>query len=179
MTEEKFSKIGVLERNIERFDHYISTTNAKSSIILAFNGIIIGSIFFSYDVFLKLFEKPTWSLYSAIILFSILGISSIISIIYAFRVINPFLESGHNDQNKSLFFFKSISEMTYEEYKEKLEQSDVQSIMEDLKRQTHQLAIGLAQKSRDTTNSVKYTYCSLGIVICLLILKGVISCVNV
>ncbi len=55
-------KFELIKKNIDRFDHYIGTTNAKSSIILAFNGIIIGAILLKYDIFIKLFEDLCWCL---------------------------------------------------------------------------------------------------------------------
>lgn len=169
-------KIELLKMNIERFDHYIATTNAKSSIILAFNGLIIGTILLKYDVFIRLFLNPPWCLYIAVFLISLLGISSTISIIHAFRVVNPFLESGKiTNEYNSILFFKSISEMKYEDYERKIEKCNFGNLMEDLKRQSYQLALGMSQKSEDTKNSITCIYVSLVIIIILLILKGVVS----
>ena len=174
MTEDVII-IELLKENIRRFDHYISTTNAKSSIILAFNGITIGSIFLKYDDFVKLFKNPDQYLNIAIPLISLLGISSIISIFFAFRVINPFLKSGNNDNYQSILFFKSISEMSYETYKTKVENSSFDNLIEDLERQSYQLAQGMTQKSIDTKRSVMFIYISLSIILILLILKGIQS----
>lgn len=178
MTENDI-KIELLKKNIERFDHYISTTNAKSSIILAFNGIIVGSIFLKYDVLVKLFEEPIWCLYLAIVLLSVLGISSIFSIIYAFRVINPFLESGHSEDYRSILFFKSISEMGYDEYNQMIENTNIENLIQDLKKQSYQLARAMTKKSSDAYKSVLCIYISLGIVASLLILKGATSFVSI
>lgn len=172
-------KIELLKKNIDRFDNYISTTNAKSSIILAFNGIIVGSIFLKYDVLIKLFEEPIWCLYLAIILLSVLGISSIFSIIFAFHVINPFLESGHSNNYRSMLFFKSISEIGYEKYNQMIDNINNENFIQDLKKQSYQLARGMTKKSSDAYKSVLCIYISLGIIISLLILKGVKSFVNI
>lgn len=172
-------KIELLKKNIERFDHYISTTNTKSSIILAFNGIIVGSIFFKYDVLIKMFEEPIWCLYSANILLIALGISSIISAVFAFRVINPFLESGHNENYRSILFFKSIYEMGYEKYNQIIDNINNENLIHDLKKQSFQLARGMTNKSGDAYKSVLCIYISLGVTISLLILKGVKSLVNI
>ena len=132
-----------------------------------------------YDVLIKLFEEPIWCLYLAIILLSVLGISSIFSIIFAFRVINPFLESGHSENYRSIFFFKSISEMGYEEYNQMIENTNIENLIQDLKKQSYQLARGMTKKSSDAYNSVFCIYISLGIIVSLLILKGVNSFVNI
>ncbi len=178
MAEENI-KIELLKKNIERFDHYISTTNAKSSIILAFNGLLVGSIFLKYDVLIELFEKTTWSFYLAIILLSFLEISSIFSIYFAFRVINPFLKSGHSEGYKSILFFKSISKMGYDEYNRMIDNIKNEDFIQDLKKQSYQLALGMTMKSSDTRNSILCIYISLGIFVSLLFLKGVISFVNI
>lgn len=172
-------KIELLKKNIERFDHYISTTNSKSSIILAFNGIIVGSIFFKYDVLIKLFEETIWCLYLSTILLSVLGISSIISTVFAFRVINPFLESGSSKDYRSILFFKSISEMGYEEYNQMIDNTNNENLIKDLKKQSYQLARGMTKKSSDAYKSILCIYISLGIVVSLLILKGVTSFVSI
>lgn len=169
-------QIELLKMNIGRFDHYIATTNAKSSIILAFNALVIGTILLKYDVFVRLFSNVNWCLYIAIPLISLLGILSTASIIYAFRVVNPFLESGKitNDYD-SLLFFESISKMGYKTYKEKIEKSNSENLMGDLEKQSYQLALGMSQKCKDTEKSIKCIYWSLVIIIMLFILKGVIS----
>lgn len=168
-------KIKLLKTNIERFDQYISTTNVKASIILAFNSIIIGSIFLKYNVFIRLYENPTWGLYISLILIILLGISSTLSIIFAFRVINPFLESGHEDSYQSLLFFKSIAEMKKDTYKEMIKNTNFGSYLEDLEKQSYQLAVGMTRKSMDTIRSITFIYIGLGIIIILFILKGIIS----
>jgi hypothetical protein len=92
-------KVKFLENTISRFDLYIISTNNKASAIIAFNGILIGATFFKIGELVSLFTKYVCFQYGAFIVTSLIAIFSIISLVFAFRVVFPFLESGEKYGN--------------------------------------------------------------------------------
>lgn len=54
-------KMEFLFKAISRYDFYINATNAKASLILVWNGIVIGTVLLKFDTILSLFIKPYWA----------------------------------------------------------------------------------------------------------------------
>ena len=165
-----------LWETIRRFDHYIATTNTKSSMILAFDGLVIGSILLKFNTVTNLFAPSERGMTLAVILLCCLGITSSLSLVYAFRVINPFLKSGNvAGDYHSLLFFGSITDLTKEIYDKKIDELDEQKAQGDLKSQSFVLARGLALKMRDLRSSIGFIFLSIVVVIALFLLRGILA----
>jgi len=168
-------KVEILYRNISRYDFYISSTNAKCSIVLAYNSLIIGTLLFKFDDIIKLYSKGVWAQNVSFCLLLLIGILSPISIIFAFRVINPFLASGEElAQHKSVVFFGSVAETPFKDYLEKIKSMTDVDIIEDLTSQAKVIADGLLQKMNDMKKAIKLIYGMLVLVLVLFVLKGVL-----
>lgn len=167
------SKTELLWSNIRRFDHYIATTNAKSAAILAFDGLIIGSVLVKFNAVTNLFAISRPALILSNLLLCGLGVVSGVSMIYAFRVINPFLESGNvAGEYHSILFFGSVVGLSRETYGKKVDGIDQEKLLSDLKSQSYTLAEGLAQKMRDLRWSISFIFMAIVLVIGLFLLKG-------
>lgn len=120
-----------LEINLERFDNYIEKSDTKASFILAISGAILGAI---------LIEYKSISNNNCIIKIFIVAsiISLLISIIYSMWVIVP---RRSINSFKSCFYYKSISEMSIDEYKSYLNTINTEERFKDeLANETRELA---------------------------------------
>ncbi len=168
-------KAEILYKNISRYDFYISSTNAKCSIVLAFNSLIIGTILLKFDDIIKLYDQAVWSQTVSFCLLLLIGILSPISIIFAFRVINPFLGSGEKlTQRKSVVFFGSVADAGFKEYLERIKSMTDAEIIEDLTTQAKDLADDLLRKIDDMKRSIWLIHGILVFVLALFVLKGVL-----
>lgn len=169
------SKQEFLFKVIGRYDSIINSTNAKCSIVLAFNSIILGAVLFRFDEIVNIYcNHPYFRGFSILILVLIVLLSSI-SIIFSFRVMNPFLKSGEETEAKykSIIFFRSVSTFKPKEYIEKINSLTDMEILDDLSRQVKVLADGLTKKMNDMQKAVSIIYVILILIIGLIVLKGV------
>lgn len=175
MTDIIKSRYEFLVKVIDRYDAIINSTNAKCSIVLAFNSIILGAVLFRFDEIVEIYcSRPYFRGVSISILILIVLLASI-SIIFAFRVMNPFLRSGEDAKAKykSVIFFKSVSNYSPSDYIEKINSLTDLQIIEDLCRQAKALADGLTKKMNDMKRAVVLIYIILFLIIVLIFLKGV------
>lgn len=175
------SRIENALKKISRFDFYINSTNTKASIILAWNGIIIGTIFLKYGQVISLYNVYPWSYHLSNVLLVLIGIASIFSIVYVFDVIYPFLKEKDNintnevDNNHgSLFFFGSIAKRSCETYIKEEYASLEKDVLEDALEQVHILSKGLFDKMNKLRASINAIKLQLFFICLLIILKGVI-----
>lgn len=166
-------KAEFLYKNINRYDFYINSTNAKCSIVLAFNSLIIGTLLINFDNIAKIFERNFCFEITSILILFLIGLFSTLSIIFAFRVINPFLKSGEDGTKyRSVIFFGSVSKMSFQEYTERVKSITDVEMIEDLTRQAKVLADGLNQKMNDMQSAIRFIFWVLTFVIALIILRG-------
>ncbi|WLF70498.1 DUF5706 domain-containing protein [Clostridium septicum] len=111
----------ILKINLERFDSYIEKSDTKASFILAISGAILAAVFVEYK-----------SVSSNNCILKILLVTSLIflimSIIYSMLVIVP---RKSISSFKSGFYYKSISEMTTNEYKTYLDEINTEECFEE------------------------------------------------
>lgn len=174
---DKKEQLELLFRKIARYDFYINSTNTKASIIIAWNGIIIGTIFLKYNSIIEQYCKPEWAYYISNILLILLSISSILSIFFVFKVVHPFLLSSNSKDGtaKSLMFFGDVSEISYNEYAKRESELTYDEALSDSILQAHILAIGLSRKMKDMQKSIRAINFSLVIISILIALRGVIA----
>lgn len=175
------SRIENALKKISRFDFYINSTNTKASIILAWNGIVIGTIFLKYGQVISLYNAYLWSYYLSNVLLVLIGIASIFSIVYVFDVIYPFLKEKDNintreggNNHGSLFFFGSIAKRSCETYIKEEYASSEKDVLEDVLEQVHILSKGLFDKMNKLRASINAIKFQLFFICLLIILKGVI-----
>lgn len=172
-------KIDLLFKKISRYDFYINSTNTKASIIIAWNGIIIGTILLKYTSIIALYLKPVWAYYTANVLLILMAGSSIISIAFVFQVINPFLSSGSKDiGSKSLMFFGDVAKMSLDEYTRKESDLSYEEALSDTIGQAYILATGLNHKMKNMQRSIRAINLGLLALFLLVFLKGVIAYVS-
>jgi len=168
--------IDMLFKVINRFDFYTNSTNVKTSLIIAWNSFIFGTILMKYDDILTLFPPIGWPHYISIFFVSLFGIFSIISNIFAFQVALPFLQpSSINLSSSSMFFFGSVSKKSVEDYSVEIGGASFEFILSDLCDQAVTVARGLSEKMAKLQNSIQAIYGGLIAASGLLILKAIVS----
>jgi len=167
-------KIDFLNKKMSRFDFYINTTNTKASVIMAWNGIIIGTILLKYDIIMSLYPCVTLMNHIASIILIVIGVLSITSVAFAFQVIFPFLtSSARADNSKSLFFFGDVGNMTIEEYERAESNTSYKKIFSDAVGQYHILAVGLRDKMKHMRRSIMAVFYTICAIFLMLLLKVV------
>jgi hypothetical protein len=146
-------KIDLLVKIINRFDFYINSTNTKASIIIAWNGVLIGTVLLKYSDVLSSFAEGTNLRYvSAFILFTI-GAVAVGSNLIVLWVIFPFLKfsSDESDKDKtfvdeSIFYFGSLAKLDAASYHTKIINISAEKILKDASDQAVTIAKGLDGK---------------------------------
>lgn len=167
-------------KKIARFDFYINSTNTKASIIIAWNGIVIGTIFLKYHQVTSLYDLYIWSYYTANVFLVLIGVASVFSIVFVFDVIYPFLKEkdkqpkNEDNDTGSLFFFGSIARLSHKKYIEKEKKSSEKDVLEDVLEQSHILSKGLLGKMMKLQSSIISVKFQLFFIFIMVILKGVI-----
>ncbi len=166
------NKINFLWKVITRFDHYINSTNTKASLVIAWNGIVIGTVLVKYETIIKAFSENQCDQFIVAIGLFILCISSLISIFFVFGVVTPSISKNQNQ--KSLIYFGSVSSMNQQQYHSLLSESNDDSIITDLTLQATELATILEKKMGKTKISILFMCIGLFIIYLMLAYKIVI-----
>jgi hypothetical protein len=122
-------KIEFFWRSIQRYDHYIESTNTKSTIIFSLCTFILGGIVAS-DVFADLVQGSTS--FGAKLLTTIgitLVVSTLLVLARSFKVIYP---KTPPDEERSLIFFEDVSQMSRERLLQRVEKLDTKKALRDL-----------------------------------------------
>ena len=174
-------KIDYLFKVINRFDLYVNSTNTKASLIIAWNGVLIGTILLKYSEILGIFQSAEWAKITAIILLSLIGTCSLISNVFVFSVVFPFLRpssktpTGRILQIESMLFFGSVAATGAEDYRKRIIDSDSVEIIADLADQAATIAQGLQDKMQLIRKSLVIIGLGLVFIFGLLILKAVVT----
>src|SRR3972149_10583093 len=103
-------KTEILFKSIGRYDFYINTTNTKASLILAINGLLVGTTLIRVEALLGS-DTPLGYIHDAgVYLFATFGILTILSLYFTFKSVIPFFSSGELSSSSypSIFFFRSV-----------------------------------------------------------------------
>lgn len=171
-------QVEFLFKIIARYDSYIASTNTKASLIIAWNGVILGFVFLKYDSILSQYRQEGWIIACAVALVSLVGFASIVSIFLIFRAISPFMQGKRDEANRgsatpeSVIFFGSVASMNPVEYASALSRRTEEELLHDLAEQTCILADGLKKKMQQTRQSVFAIYSGLVCLSSLLLLKA-------
>ena len=134
-----------------RYDHYYDSVNNKGNYYITLNAFLIGAVFTIYTTFKdeQFVSAHCWVIY--IMAASLL--MGLVSIIYTFCAVNPFLKSGNKNKYKSLIFFGSVAEYEEASFIKKFESQSKSDVESDMTKQLHQLATGLTGKYKKLTNA--------------------------
>ena len=163
------SRVDLLVKIINRYDTYIVSTNTKASLIIAWNGVVIGSILLKYQEILGQFSCMNRLSGLIPVLLVCCGVFALLSTGLIFGVVFPFLAPSR-DVKVSLIFFSSVADMKPEEYVNAMQSISVNDLIADLARQASVLAFGLKSKMERLQRSIWAVYAELTIIAILLIL---------
>jgi hypothetical protein len=169
-------RIDLLLKVIGRFDFYINSTNTKASLILAWNGIVVGALLLKYDVILAQYKRNWFAWVAAASLLSLIGMFSVVSIGLVFKVVFPFLKStSKTTEGESILFFDSVASMGAEKYFDKVAHETSEEVLLDLADQAVILAKGAQHKMLTMQKSIRCIYLELLILAALVILLTIVQ----
>jgi hypothetical protein len=174
-------KIDYLFRAINRYDLYMNSTNSKASLILAWNGFVLSFVLLKYDSIITNFPQTRPIIILTILLLTLIGISSLISSVQAFRVVFPYLKSGNENSSSkntsigSMIFFGSVASMSPDEFYSRVSASSINEWLLDITEQSVILARGTKMKMHLVRSSIKAVGCELFCFLALLALKAIVT----
>lgn len=169
------SKIPLLLDVIKRYDNYIISTNAKASLIIAFNSLILGTVILKFGDIISFYGSLRIREVVGFLLV-IMSASSLLSLFFVFNVVYPYLGSTADDkkQRTSLIYFGSVSKMSGQEYLDCLENGTIEELTADLAEQATILAEGLNKKMLKMRRSIEAITFSLVLILVLVIMRATI-----
>lgn len=165
------SKIAFIIDVIKRYDTYIISTNAKASLIIAFNSLIIGTVLLKFSVIMSFYNFA--DKYVVGVLLFLISFTSLLSLFFVFSVVYPYLNNKNTDgyQEDSLVFFGSVSKLESQDYLNRLNTCSTDDLVKDLTVQATILAKGLNSKMLGMRRSIIAITCSLIFILLIVILK--------
>ena len=157
------SRVELLLKIINRYDAYIVSTNAKASLIITWNGVVIGAIILKYHEILNQFPCKGTLVTIIPILLVFCGIFALLSTGVIFGVVFPFLTTSR-DGKSSLIFFGSVADMKSEEYLNAMYSFSIYDLIVDLAGQASILAFALKLKMRRLQLSIWAIYAELTLI---------------
>jgi hypothetical protein len=169
------NKKQILEMTINRVDRYTEAINSKSAFIIAFNTFVLGTIVIKYSDILALFiNSLIKNVVYVLIVALFVGVGA--SLIFCFLAVKPYLKSGNSTgEYVSMIFFKSISSMKIETYKNQIQNLDDDIIINDLCHQNHVLSLGLSNKYKQIQRSI---FCIFFLELLPMICMAFLKCVD-
>lgn len=158
---------------IKRYDNYIISTNAKASLIIAFNSLILGIVLLKFGDIISFYNFSGIRVVVGLLL-ALISASSLLSLFFVFSVVYPYFGSKTDDENQqnSLVYFGSVSKINGQEYLNRLEIGSVEELIKDLTEQATILARGLNSKMLKMRYSIKAITFSLVFILFLVILRA-------
>lgn len=148
---ESKERIEYLFKIISRYDSYINSTNAKASLLFAWNGLVIGTVLVKYAEILSAFGVGGWRSLAALLLL-LLALASATSTLFVFQAVLPYLKPTDNLRaggivsEDSALFFGAVANLTATEFKDKISTMTPAQQIADLSDQAVILAKGLSKK---------------------------------
>jgi len=173
------AKITFILDVIKRYDNYIVSTNAKASLIIAFNSLIIGTVLLKFDDIISFVCSPSFYCFQVVmtvvcILLVLITASSLLSLFYVFSVVYPYFgsKSDCKKQQDSLIYFGSVSGMNGLGYFERFDRVTIKELIADLAEQAIILAGGLKKKMLKMRRSIETITFSLLLILILVLVKA-------
>lgn len=139
-------------RNLERIIVWVGNADTKTLIVLAFQGAIIAVVATTGAAIRRAIglQPEAWLQILLYGLFTGFGACFCLSLIFAFRAINPDTTPREAEEAKrSPFFFATIAAMSLAEFRDRVRGLDAETIEEELIKQTHVNAGIVTRKFRD------------------------------
>lgn len=167
-------KISLLLDVIKRYDTYIVSTNAKASLIIAFNSLILGTVLLKFSDIVGFYTSANVKSFVGFLLVAI-TVSTLLSLFFVFRVVYPYFGGVADEkrQQTSLIYFGSVASMSDQEYLERLSKISLEQLVADLSVQITILATGLKDKMLKMRHSIWAITFTLVIIFVLVLLRAV------
>jgi len=155
----QFQRLEASYKNLERIVGWVGNADNKVLIVLAFQGAIIAGIATTGAGIWRTIQHqigPWWH-YALAVIFWVFVCCVALSLICAFRAINPTIShQEHKEGRGSPFFYGTIAAMSPDQFYARMCGLDADAIEEELIRQTHINAGIVCQKFQDTKAAVRF-----------------------
>ena len=167
-------KIYLLLDVIKRYDTYIVSTNAKASLIIAFNSLILGAVLLKFSDIVGFYASANVKSFVGFLLVAITA-STLVSLFLVFRVVYPYFGgiADEKRQQTSLIYFGSVASMSDQEYLESISKISLEQLIADLSAQATILATGLKDKMLKMRKSIRAITFTLVIILVLVLFRAV------
>ena len=171
---DETEKTEILLKSIGRYDFYINTTNTKASLVLAINGLLVGTTLIRIEALLGSNTPLGYIRDAGIYLFAAFGILTVLSLYFTFKSFIPFFSSGELSSSlcPSIFFFRSVASSRLDEFSARIKNLGKKECLDDLINQAHELATGLDIKMTNLRRAIYTTFLNVLVLIILVILRG-------
>ena len=144
---DPMDKTEFLWKTIQRYDHYIGTTNAKAAFLIAWNTFLFGTVVVKGKDIASAMAPVNWEVVTVAALLCLAAVAALISLWFTFRVVNPFLKSPATPMGyQSMIFFGHVAQFNKEEYHEHIASMTDDAAIRDLCYQANVLAVGTKGK---------------------------------
>ncbi|MEO1128487.1 MAG: Pycsar system effector family protein [Planctomycetota bacterium] len=167
--QESAAQTAFLWNTLCRIDGYVTSTNSKSAMLLAYETFLLGAFILKAGDFLTLINCD-WLQVLLGVLIGVFGVSCVVSLLLALSVVQPFLKSNSRPgQYYSQIYFGDIADTaSSREFLELVRESDAASRLDDLAQQIHIVATAAHQKFgrlRWATRSAVFVQCPILLVL--------------
>lgn len=156
---------------LDRFDHYIEGANSKGNFLLAFSAFLFGFVVTSFNDIVAFNNQNAkdWTTF-LLVLILIIGI---ISIGFTISAVFPFLKTNNSSSKKyhSLVFFKSIAEMSEEDFLAQYKEQKDKKVRKDMAKQIYAISKGLKSKYLKISWAIRFVFAQLIILLLIIIIK--------
>lgn len=152
-------KIEANYKNLERVNNWISNSDTKAGVIVAFNGILFTYLIAKFPLIKVITSQRFLDMGSLCLylIFIVYFVMLMMSVFRAFRAINPNIK----EKIPSVFFFYTISQMDLDKFNKKMRELTTESIEEELINQTFVNSKIAATKFINLKDSLKYLFISM------------------
>lgn len=174
----EFNLVSLLENNLERVLKWVSVVDAKAKFTLSILLIVLGYSISQVSQLVNLLgkipkEEIKWVGIALTIVLSGTFFCLLISFINLVSIIYP--KRDPSTGRDSVFFFESIAEMSATEFNEKLTSMTIGQLANELNDQTYNSAKVVKKKFDQLSNSIKWFYVSLSLLIIFLITQQILQ----
>lgn len=178
-TKDKLNILEIAEKNLERTIHWVSIIDSKALFMLTLILAIISYIFTKFDTFINLLfylsnNNEITLLVAIFLLMAVQMIGLIISAIYLILIIYP-KRKPYTQEQESLFFFQTISNMTMINFNRKFTLLKTEKAIEGINDQTYNNAIVVKKKFDQLAISIRWFSFSLVVFFFYMVTQAVLT----
>ena len=174
--QDAAARTDFLWNTLTRMDGYITSTNSKAGMLLAYETFLLGAFILKADEFLDPIAVD-WVRISSIVLITVFGLACVVSLVLTPSVVQPFLKSNSRPgKYHSQIYFGDVSRVANaKKFVELVHGADANSRLDDLAQQVHIVAEAANRKFerlRWSTRAAVFVQCPVLLILLAVELFG-------